>query len=428
MAEHIDLPEGDLHEPKGISAALVGQILSADGVGSGSWADAVGFANNIVVVNELADFPTPSVSVITLAAATTYCISGNIDLGTNRLILSAASALVGTNRFADRLTYTGTAAFISSSDSHLIHSLGLVCANSKCFDLSGGSTETFVYSDTFIINCDSIGTIANWSTSVFRSFSSVSSNNVTNGGLLYSGTCKALNMDNGLWQGLTTAGTILDLGSATFDRVQIPTGNRFNAATGVTALSGAVGNGNLNAAGRGIVTHNIFEGAGTFLGGITIDDTQWTFTGNGGLEDSSVVGSFQKDAGRTNTVLITSTAVKIAGTSTISGEEERVDSNGSIDNLLRYTGVDSTRALISGSVVGQSAGGSAITCDLEAQTTSGSITLMSGLEFPTGSDAGFSFNIPIDLSTNETVELCITRTAGSQDFDCANFQCTVHGI
>lgn len=35
--EHVDIPDGERHEPKGASSALVGTVYTADGNGSGDW-------------------------------------------------------------------------------------------------------------------------------------------------------------------------------------------------------------------------------------------------------------------------------------------------------------------------------------------------------------------------------------------------------
>src|SRR5690554_4379377 len=42
--QHRDIPESELHEPKGVSAADSGTVYLADGVGSGSWSK-IGTAN-----------------------------------------------------------------------------------------------------------------------------------------------------------------------------------------------------------------------------------------------------------------------------------------------------------------------------------------------------------------------------------------------
>ena len=44
---HKDLTGTDLHEPKGVDTATVGQVYVADGVGSGAWANPLSDVNNL---------------------------------------------------------------------------------------------------------------------------------------------------------------------------------------------------------------------------------------------------------------------------------------------------------------------------------------------------------------------------------------------
>ncbi len=100
--EHKDITEANLHEPKGISAALAGAVLQSDGAGSGSWVTPT--AASGVYIYE--DVTTASTAIpLTLANTwydltndgagsatdTTYAISGTPNIWnttTNRLDLS----------------------------------------------------------------------------------------------------------------------------------------------------------------------------------------------------------------------------------------------------------------------------------------------------------------------------------------------------
>lgn len=55
MPEHVDIADGERHEPKGASTATVGQVYVSDGAASGSWED---FAYDINAV--IADVSDPS--------------------------------------------------------------------------------------------------------------------------------------------------------------------------------------------------------------------------------------------------------------------------------------------------------------------------------------------------------------------------------
>lgn len=44
MAEHVSLPDSELHEPKGVAGATTGQVYIADGAGSGDWTTVAGLS------------------------------------------------------------------------------------------------------------------------------------------------------------------------------------------------------------------------------------------------------------------------------------------------------------------------------------------------------------------------------------------------
>lgn len=47
MAEHKDLPDAQLHEPKGAATASAGMVYYADGAGSGEWARSTGWETKL---------------------------------------------------------------------------------------------------------------------------------------------------------------------------------------------------------------------------------------------------------------------------------------------------------------------------------------------------------------------------------------------
>lgn len=59
MVEHVDIPDGQIHEPKGISGALDGQVYVADGANSGAWATLAFAAVGWWDYNDLTTTSTP---------------------------------------------------------------------------------------------------------------------------------------------------------------------------------------------------------------------------------------------------------------------------------------------------------------------------------------------------------------------------------
>ena len=315
----------------------------------------ISFGQNIITVNSVDDFPSAVANVITLAASTTYILSGNIDIGADRLVLPVASALVGHNRFSDGITSTTTGALLTSAASHIIDGISLTCASGDAFDLNGTGSETCVYTNSFIVSCKRVGEISGWRTTVFRAMSVVAATDVTSGRLLFSGSSTAFNMDNSLWQGFA-AGEMIDLGTATFDRIQIEAGSRFVVDSGITGIDGAASSANLNTGGEGQISGCLFTGAGTRVAAnLDAGDIGWNHRDNSGIPDSAVIGCISLTSPTPTTISSTGVAVQMTGTTGLCSESERVVQ--SANNELQYIGLEPERGIITAEVSGTKAGG-----------------------------------------------------------------------
>jgi len=354
--EHISIPDAQLHEPKGVASATATTVYIADGAGSGAWATVPGNGDNIVTVNSSTDFPAAVAGVITLAASTTYIISGNISVGTDRFVFNSASKIMGLNRLSDFITYTGTSTlFTATGVSCSIEDIGIIAATGTVFSLTGTAGETFIATNSYIVNCDKVGSVTAWRTIVFRSFSVVAVTSATDGSLDFSGACTALNMDTSLWQGYT-AGTMIDLGTATFDRVQIEAGNRFVVDSGITGIDGAASSANLNTDAVGLISGCIFTGAGTRVStNLDAGDIGWNHQDNSGIVDSAVIGCISMTAPTTTVISSTGVAVQMLGTTALCSESERVTQ--SANNELQYTGTEPERGIITAEISGSKTGG-----------------------------------------------------------------------
>lgn len=77
MVEHVDIPDGERHEPKGAGSATVGQVYASDGAASGTWTD---LAYDVTAV--LADVSTASFVLIPL--------TNNVVVTSIKYVLGAA--------------------------------------------------------------------------------------------------------------------------------------------------------------------------------------------------------------------------------------------------------------------------------------------------------------------------------------------------
>lgn len=243
-----------------------------------------GGISNVVKVNSLADFPDPVNGVIELVtspgAEIVYLIGSlNVNVGANRFTITGGEVVIrGVHRTASRITTATTGTMFTCSDSAFFQEFVIIdCPNAAFVDFSSSNGFlSFANQNLIILNCDTLGTIAGAFTSSFRAFTVV---NTQSGGFLWTGTGNSqINMSNSL--AISWAGTLIDLGTATFDIIELSTDNRFISPSGATILSGMAASGNFTSSGRGLVSGNIFNGVGTALSGIDTLDLKWEFKNN----------------------------------------------------------------------------------------------------------------------------------------------------
>ena len=279
MVEHVNIVDAQRHEPKGISTATVGQVYVSDGAQSGDWEDAAIAPSNVVVINELADFPTPAGNIITLANDTTYQISGVINLGANRFQLGTSNHIKGNSSSLDKLVTTTTGALFTGVGCR-ITALSVTASSGSIFDITGGVVSCNLFN---ILGCVTVGTIVSAGLIAFRNSGCTA---VTTTGLSITGTCRTLSIDANTWTNFEGEG--IDLNTATFSFINI-VGNRFTPNAGATSLVFAPSSANL-VGGVGNIDLNLFEGAGTATSGLTPSDLRWAARNNTGLQSSLIVG------------------------------------------------------------------------------------------------------------------------------------------
>ena len=255
-----------------------GSIWKGEGDGVESQLD------NVVYVNSAADFPAAVGGVRELSIGSgvpvTYLIAAtNIDIGSDRFTITDSDVVIrGTHRTGSQITTTNaTTMFTSVNSNFFAEFVGFTCASAKWLDFSVPdlSLKNFANKNTIIYDCTSVATIDGAFTSSLRTFTVI---NASVSGLLWTGIHSQINISQML--GVAWAGNLLDLGTATFEIINILVGSRFLSPVGTTILSGLTNSGNLVTGGRAIVDGNLFNGLGTPLNGIDTEDLQWDFKGN----------------------------------------------------------------------------------------------------------------------------------------------------
>jgi len=241
--------------------------------------------DGVVVINEPSDFPAAVGGVrelvTTPGTSITYEIAVlNIDMGSDRFTVTDGNVvIIGAHRTESTITSTTSGNLFTCVDAAFFPEfVGFDCPNAKVVDFSTpvATLKSLVFDNVIIRDCDTIATISGAFTTSFRTFTVVTTQT---GGVVWTGSDNSqINMSNTL--GIDWTGTLFDLGTATFDIIDIGGGNRFISPSGTTILSGAAASANFTAGGRGLVDGNLFNGVGTALSGIDTMDLKWEFKSN----------------------------------------------------------------------------------------------------------------------------------------------------
>lgn len=160
--QHKDLPEAQLHEPKGISTATADQLYFANGAGGGAWAK---YFDKLEVVKQASDLAG------TLSSDTIYFIDGVIDMGSQSIEVPAGGLnLSGHNFDVSKLTSSavGYTMFTSPAggSGNLIgkdYAIEVTGASSQVYNITSNTGfDAFEFARINYNNCTSLGTITNY--------------------------------------------------------------------------------------------------------------------------------------------------------------------------------------------------------------------------------------------------------------------------
>lgn len=367
--------------------------------------------DNTVIVNELADFPTPAANVITLVADTTYIITANIAMGLNRLVLANNVFLKGSNPKYSTLTYTGTGVFITAGSgiTHSIFDLNISASTGTWLALTGGGTETAYYSGVTVTASLNNAAVANWYAFFWQKGAIVSAG----AGMTWSGACNTLILELVefvIWDNSTS---VIDLGAATFNVCSfVRCGFQGLTGTGQYGIDFAVSSANINSGYEGRV-HDCTFGA-TLTAGIlnsASGDVRWNYRGNNdAVEDSRVIADFYMTGNVTGTSA-SGTPAAVAGTWTqYHAEQFTVSATG----LATYTGVHDTHVNLHASLFADASSGSlqkyffgfALNGSLVAST-------VSSKEYTTGAPGSLAAFGNIKIVNGDTLQLFVEKDTGS---------------
>lgn len=235
--------------------------------------------DNYVVIQALADFPTPVSGVITLDTGILYQINGIIDIGSNRINFGGSPGMFGTQTVHDRIHSTTTGALLTAGTNQVIECnlLGFQCPNGSLIDFVGtfSPLERVIFLTCEFNDFASLGTSSNL---FIMALTDCGFSNIDDG-FVFSGTNFLFRFKGGVYSSVLTTNNFFDLGTAQFISFSIEGISSIVVDAGATFLSGLAANGNLTT-GSGVFKDNIIGGAGTALAGIDCLDVKWSFTGN----------------------------------------------------------------------------------------------------------------------------------------------------
>lgn len=301
-----------------------------------------------IIVNDINDFPAAVAGVITLADDTEYAIRNSISTA-NRFVLGNNCVLSGSDNIVVNLAYTGTGnMFTSLNKSWTLKNLTLTCSSGALMDFDGTGAEILQVLSCNVV-ADTLGTINDFKGIHFDDLQF----NVTTDGFTFGGTNGVILFESIL--GEIAAGTLLDLGAATFDGFSVI--DAFFTLNGASVfLSGAASSANMNA-GRLATVHNCrFFGTGTVLSTITIFDKRWSFLANDAIADSHD-DCYMTQVGNATATTISalSTPVKLAGVWT---EEHASHFTTDATGKMTYDGIKDIHSNITMTFSAQPASGS----------------------------------------------------------------------
>lgn len=160
--QHADIPEAQLHEPKGASTATSGQVYTSDGTGSGAWQKPF---DQLVVVRDASDLAG------TLSSTSVYFIDGIINMGSQTIQVPAGGlSLAGHTFDVSKLTSSagGYTMFTSpgGGSGNLVgkdYAVEVTGTSSQVYNLTSATGfDAFEFARINYNNCTSLGTITDY--------------------------------------------------------------------------------------------------------------------------------------------------------------------------------------------------------------------------------------------------------------------------
>lgn len=306
--------------------------------------------NRFVLVNQKSDLPTPSTGVINLSANVTYYFTNVVDLTGDRLVCGANTTILGGSSENCRIKSTGLSSVALITSSYSLPIRNITIEADVALNLSGDGVTTAL--DWFGVNftdCNTVGTIANYTNFVMSDSAFLNAQ-----GLTFDGTIGTIGMSNCLFD-CKASGTAITLPSTlTVSRRFRIIYSSFVALSGETALN--VNSSAVISSERYILDTVNFSGGGTYTTGVSYTDNKALFVNCVGITNTSTKGFMYILNNTTDTTIgvpNTNVWVKASGTTTsgvnskFTHSTNRLTYNGAFTNSFLVTVNTTVRSAVS---------------------------------------------------------------------------------
>jgi hypothetical protein len=373
-----------------------------------SGVDVMRLATKKKLILAKSELPTPSSGVITLADNLVYVQGSDFSLGTDRIVFGDNSAYQGIESIVTTLTYTGTGDMFTSVDKTIrVSNLSISCANGRVFNCSTASQKILRFNDISISSADEYGLFTG--VNMIIRMTNVSPSSLTTGGITFAGSFRSFLYE--VSAVTINGGTLFDLSTATFDAFNINDA-LITLNAGTTGISGLAASANINAGGIGSIFNNRFNGSGTILNNITVDDSRWQFLSNDDIADTRPDGLLSMQGNAVATTIVTqSVGVLVAGTWTVKRASQMT---GTPAGRLTYDGgKDATLPITLSVTIEPVSGGSQVMGVLVARDGVADVdSLRTGTASP-GNPTSISVPWQDVFATAEFTEVFVTNESGT---------------
>lgn len=281
-------------------------------------------SGDIIFVDSVADLPSPSGNVITLAANITYYFTNHLDLNGDKLVCSANTTILGASSENCSITSTGLGSgeYLLYSDytlpiRHITFKDVTSCIGINTSNLGGQPialdwTGVNFSGCTYNLEC---GDIDNF---IFSKGAILGS-----GSIRFGGTVGTIGIDNSIFTGSGSAYNIIELTNSCVVTRRFRTIYSSFVAFGSTVAIDVDASATIPTEGFILDTVN-FGGGGTYLGGLTHTSNDSLFSNCKGITNTAVNGQlYMQNNATSTTIASSSTFYKVSGTTSASADNSK---------------------------------------------------------------------------------------------------------